>query len=109
MSNLRTEEISKIYFSMGETARRLGVAQSAVRYYMGVFNLNVKRVQKDNRIFTENDILILQWIIKAADIYKLKFIVAAFHVLHISRFRKQELLDLTETEKIYEYLKSKTV
>jgi DNA-binding transcriptional MerR regulator len=54
---LNDDDISKMYYSMGEVSAMFGVKQSLLRFYENEFNvLQPKKNKKGNRYFTPEDL-----------------------------------------------------
>jgi len=54
---LNDDDISKMYYSMGEVSAMFGVKQSLLRFYENEFNvLHPKKNKKGNRYFTPEDL-----------------------------------------------------
>lgn len=54
---LRTKEITKLYYKIGEVAEMFGVNTSLIRFYEKEFDIiKPHRNKKGNRLFTQNDV-----------------------------------------------------
>ena len=54
---LRTTEIGKLYYRIGEVAEMFGVNTSLIRFYENEFDIiKPHRNKKGNRMFTRNDV-----------------------------------------------------
>jgi DNA-binding transcriptional MerR regulator len=54
---LRTNEIGKLYYRIGEVAAMFGVNTSLIRFYENEFDIiKPHRNKKGNRLFTKNDV-----------------------------------------------------
>lgn len=58
------DQIEKLYWSMSEAAKMLGISVSTIRYYDTTFGLNIHRNSKDDRKLTQKDIDHLRVIIE---------------------------------------------
>lgn len=56
----KEKPIKKRYLRIGELAERFKVAQSAIRFWLTEFHIEVKRNRKGNRLFTADDIVKLE-------------------------------------------------
>jgi DNA-binding transcriptional MerR regulator len=52
----KDEPIKKIYWRISEVAERFHVAQSAIRFWLSEFHIEVRRNKKGDRLFTSDDI-----------------------------------------------------
>lgn len=53
---LNEHEVTKLYYSIGEIATELGVATSAIRFWLEAFSLDVRKNSRGNRKFTAQDV-----------------------------------------------------
>jgi len=61
MSQIRLEELTKLYYSIGEVAEMFGVSTSLIRYWESEFQfLKLHKTQKGERRFTKQNIEQLQ-------------------------------------------------
>jgi DNA-binding transcriptional MerR regulator len=61
MSQIRLEELTKLYYSIGEVAEMFGVSTSLIRYWESEFQfLKPQKTQKGDRRFTKQNIEQLQ-------------------------------------------------
>lgn len=56
MNKTYEDEIQRAYWSISEVAELLHEAPSAIRFWLGHFNLDVKKNRKGNRQFTPEDV-----------------------------------------------------
>jgi len=57
MSAIDKDQITKLYYTMGEVAELMGVNHSLIRYWEKEFDiLKLKKNKKGNRLFTTKDI-----------------------------------------------------
>lgn len=72
LEQIEQDGLKRMYWSIGQTADKLGVAASAIRFYDKTFTLGPKRNHEGNRIFTESQVDQLNLIIKLCKHYKLE-------------------------------------
>lgn len=54
------DEVEKVYWSIGEVARKYTVAASLIRFWLDFFKIEVKKNRKGNRQFTKEDVLTIE-------------------------------------------------
>ena len=63
LSQFRGDEVMKRYWSIGEVSEMYGVAASAIRFYLGEFQIQIKRSRKGNRQFNADEVKFLRVIV----------------------------------------------
>jgi DNA-binding transcriptional MerR regulator len=59
----KEKPIEKRYFDTGEVAEQLSVSQSAIRFWLKSFDIDIRRDTNGNRMFTPDDLALLHKIV----------------------------------------------
>lgn len=66
-AHIEWENVEKLYWDIGEVAKIFGVRPSLIRFWLQVFNIEVKRNTRGERKFTKDDmekVSELYWLLK---------------------------------------------
>ena len=100
MANLKSDQIPKVYWQIGEVAKELGVKVSHVRFYCREFNLPVSH-KGNKRMFSLRQKEHIENAVLAAEYFNLKTIKE--HRLWANREALRKLVKILEPLHRYNY------